>query len=68
MPSFHDTVTSAAPPEEVWKLRYDPSRFPDWWVGIGTVADVRHNGEYTMYPEGYPNFPMAQLLNTQRAE
>ena len=37
MPSFHDTTTSAAPPEEVWKLLYDPSRFPDWWAGIGTV-------------------------------
>ena len=37
MPSFHDTANSAAPPEEVWKLLYDPSRFPDWWAGIGTV-------------------------------
>ena len=37
MPSFHDTATSPAPPEEVWKLLYDPSRFPDWWAGIGTV-------------------------------
>lgn len=68
MPSFHDTVTSAAAPEEVWKLLYDPSRFPDWWAGIGTVADVKDGGGYTMYPEGYPDFPMAQLLNTQRAE
>ncbi len=65
MPSFHDTTTSTAPPEEVWKLLYDPARFPDWWVGIGTV-DVTTNGEYTMYPEGYPDFPMAQLLDTQR--
>ena len=65
MPSFHDTATSAAPPEEVWKLLYDPSRFPDWWAGIGTV-DVSNAGEYTMYPEGYPDFPMAQLLDTQR--
>jgi len=37
MPSFHDTATSTAPPEQVWKLLYDPSRFPDWWEGIGTV-------------------------------
>jgi uncharacterized protein YndB with AHSA1/START domain len=65
MPSFHDTVASAAPPEEVWKLLYDPGRFPDWWVGIGTI-DVTGDGEYTMYPEGYPDFPMAQLLDTQR--
>jgi uncharacterized protein YndB with AHSA1/START domain len=65
MPSFHDTVTTTAPPEEVWKLLYDPARFPDWWAGIGNV-DVKGDGEYTMYPEGYPDFPMAQLLDTQR--
>jgi uncharacterized protein YndB with AHSA1/START domain len=67
MPSFTDTTTSDAPPEEVWKLLYDPSRFPDWWAGIGTV-DVESDGEYTMYPEGYPDFPMAQLLDTRRDE
>ena len=65
MPSFHDAATSAAPPEDVWKLLYDPSRFPDWWAGIGTV-EVKDSREYTMYPEGYPDFPMAQLLETQQ--
>jgi uncharacterized protein YndB with AHSA1/START domain len=64
MPSFHDSATSTAPPEEVWKLLYDPSRFPDWWAGIATV-EVTSDGGYTMYPDGYPDFPMAQLLDTQ---
>ena|SRR6202035_5570481 len=64
MPSFHETAKSNASPEEVWKLLYDPSRFPDWWVGI-EIVDVTSDGEYTMYPEGYPDFPMAQLLDTQ---
>jgi len=67
VPSFHDTATSSAPPEEVWKLLYDPSRFPDWWAGIGTV-DVRGEREYTMYPDGYPDFPMAQVLETRQEE
>jgi uncharacterized protein YndB with AHSA1/START domain len=67
MPSFHDSATSTGSPEEVWKLLYDPSRFPDWWAGIGTV-DVKDEGKYTMYPEGYPDFPMAQLLDTRRDE
>ena len=65
MPSFHDSAPSEAPPEEVWKLLYDPSRFPDWWTGIATVQ-VQDRGEYTMYPDGYPDFPMGQLLDTQR--
>ena len=65
MPSFHDSAASAAPPEEVWKLLYDPSRFPDWWSGVGTV-EVHDASTYTLYPEGYPDFPMPQALDTQR--
>jgi uncharacterized protein YndB with AHSA1/START domain len=65
MPSFHDSAKAQAPPEEVWKLLYDPARFPDWWAGIGNVGAVE-DGAYTMYPEGYPDFPMAQMLETQR--
>ncbi len=67
MPSFHDTTTSTAAPEEVWKLLYDPSRFPEWWAGIETV-ELGSEGEYTMYPDGYPDFPMAQLLDTRRED
>jgi hypothetical protein len=65
VPSFHDTTTSSAPPEEVWKLLYDPARFPEWWSGVGTV-DRDAPDRYTMYPQGYPDFPMAQMLETQR--
>lgn len=67
MPSFHDSADSRAAPEEVWKLLYDPARFPHWWAGIGAV-EVGEDGAYTMYPEGYPDFPMAQLLDTDRDE
>lgn len=70
MPSFDDTATAAAPPEEVWKILYDPSRFPEWWAGVESVeaegASVAAEGRrtYTMYPTGYPDFPMPQLLET----
>lgn len=67
MPTFHDSASSASAPEEVWKLLYDPARFPDWWAGVGTV-EVGDGGEYTMYPDGYPDYPMAQLLDTWRDE
>jgi hypothetical protein len=32
---------------------------------VGTV-DVGDEGSYTMFPDGYPDFPMAQLLDTRR--
>jgi uncharacterized protein YndB with AHSA1/START domain len=67
MPSFRDRAPSAAAPEEVWKLLYDPARFPDWWAGIETV-EVHDEGRYTLYPVGYPVFPMAQLLDTAPLE
>jgi hypothetical protein len=45
MPSFERSATAAAPPEEVWKVLYDPARFPEWWAGIETV-------EVTTLPAG----------------
>ena len=69
MPSFHDTARSAAAPEEVWKLLYDPSRFPEWWAGIATVElGAQEDSGFTFYPDGYPDYPMAQLLDTRREE
>lgn len=72
MPSFDDTATTSAPPEEVWKMLYDPSRFPDWWTGFATVEmDSARGGDgeerrYTMYSDGYPALPMPQLLRSSR--
>ncbi|HTZ87202.1 MAG TPA: SRPBCC family protein [Solirubrobacteraceae bacterium] len=68
MPSFHDSAVTGADVQEVWKLLYDPACFPEWWAGIGTVEKGSDDGSYTMYPEGYPDFPMAQLLDTEREE
>jgi uncharacterized protein YndB with AHSA1/START domain len=68
MPSFHDSAVTAADAQEVWKLLYDPARFPDWWAGIGAVEKDSEAGSYTMYPAGYPDFPMAQLLDSAREE
>ena len=62
MPLFEQRAHSPAAPEEVWKLLYDPSRFPEWWAGIGSVDAGGPAGQYTMYPDGYPDFPMAQQL------
>ena len=61
-----DTAVSKAPVEEVWKLLYDPARFPEWWVGVETVRQPTGDspGGYTMYPNGYPDFPMPQTVDT----
>jgi hypothetical protein len=66
MQTFDQSAVSTAPPEEVWKLLYDPTQFPLWWAGTGSVETASDVGDYTMYPEGYPDFPMPQTLTTSR--
>jgi uncharacterized protein YndB with AHSA1/START domain len=63
MPTFDDSATTGAPVEEVWKLLYDPSRMVEWWAGIERV-EPSGDGEITIYPDGYPDFPMPQELRT----
>ena len=63
MPSFDDATTTAASAEEVWKALYDPARYPSWWVGWATV-EPDGDDTFTMYPVGYPDFPMPQQLRT----
>jgi uncharacterized protein YndB with AHSA1/START domain len=70
MPEFDDRAVSSAPPEEVWKALYDPARFAEWWAGIESVVpggDER-GGDITIYPEGYPDFPMPQELRVSEAD
>ena len=66
MPTFDDSATTSAPVEEVWKLLYDPSRMVEWWEGIERVDGDGHlgKGDLTIYPDGYPDFPMPQELRT----
>lgn len=66
MPGFALTARCRAPVEEVWKLLFDPTRFPEWWAGIEAVRqDVP--GEFTQWPTGYPDFPMPQKLRVEEA-
>ena len=60
MPSFSDSATTTAPPEEVWKVLYDPARIPEWWAGIATAEP--EDGKVTLYADGWPDFPMPQLM------
>lgn len=63
MPGFTLTGRATAPVEEVWKLLFDPTRFPEWWEGVENV-EVASPGEYTIWHEGYPDFPLPQRLRT----
>jgi uncharacterized protein YndB with AHSA1/START domain len=66
MPGFELSAGCRAPVEEVWKLLFDPTRFPQWWVGIETVR-TDEPGEFTLWPAGYPDFPMPQKLRADKA-
>src|SRR6516162_8595084 len=66
MPGFTLSARCRAPVEDVWKLLFDPARFPDWWVGIETVRKDAP-GEFTQWPAGYPDFPMPQKLRVDQA-
>ena len=65
MPGFALSAECRAPVEEVWKLLFDPARFPEWWVGIETVR-TGAPGEFTVWPAGYPDFPMPQKLRVDQ--
>jgi uncharacterized protein YndB with AHSA1/START domain len=66
MPTFDDATTTTAPVEEVWKLLYDPSRLVEWMEGIERVEPYGTDGkgDVTIWPDGYPDFPMPQNLRT----
>ncbi|MEO7351717.1 MAG: SRPBCC family protein [Marmoricola sp.] len=66
MPDFALTMHTDGTVEEVWKLLHDPSRFPEWWEGIETVR-TGPGSQYTMWPRGYPDFPMDQRLEASPA-
>src|SRR5215218_8807680 len=62
MPEFSDSARTAASTEEVWKVLYDPTRIPEWWAGIASAEPA--GGGVTIYADGWPDFPMPQLMTT----
>ncbi|MBB5160417.1 SRPBCC family protein [Mycobacterium sp. AZCC_0083] len=65
MPSFDDSTQTSAAPEDVWMLLYDPVRFPEWWTGIASTVPDADGDDYTMFVDGYPEFPMPQALEAR---
>ena len=67
MPGFEERVECAAPPEEVWKLLYDPARFAEWWEGWERV-EGRDDGSVTRYDARWPDFAYPTQVTTRREE
>ncbi|WP_426565168.1 SRPBCC family protein [Angustibacter sp. McL0619] len=68
MPAFTLSTAVDAPLEEVWKLLYDPSRFPEWWYGMESVEPGEQAGDFTYWITGYPDFPMPQKLQAHQGD
>jgi uncharacterized protein YndB with AHSA1/START domain len=66
MPEFTLSASCRAPVEDVWKLLFDPARFPEWWAGIETIRTETPR-EFTLWPTGYPDFPMPHTLRVDQA-
>jgi uncharacterized protein YndB with AHSA1/START domain len=67
MPGFALCADCRAPVEDVWKLLFDPARFPEWWANIETVQ-TGEPGEFTIWFAGYPDFPIPQKLRADQAD
>ena len=67
MPEFSMMIQAHAPIEDVWKLLHDPSSFPLWWAGMETI-ERDSDSAFTMWPTGYPDFPMAQQLDASSTD
>ncbi len=63
--SFHLQGRCRARAEEVFKLLWDPARFPDWWAGMDRVEDGP-DGTVTRYMEQWPDFAYPTDVATHR--
>jgi uncharacterized protein YndB with AHSA1/START domain len=63
---FDHSATSEAPPQEVWKLLYDPARFTEWWDGMQTTE--LGDGEFVFTPDEQPDLRVPHLIDTRRDE
>jgi uncharacterized protein YndB with AHSA1/START domain len=66
MPEFAMNAPCRAPVEDVWKLLFDPARFPDWWAGIETVRKDAPD-QFTIWLAWSADFPMTQKLRVDEA-
>jgi hypothetical protein len=76
--SFADALETSARPRAVWKVLHDPGRFPEWWAGLASIADVDAapgaEGRFTafldrsLFQDMDPARPMVHSLRSSREE
>jgi uncharacterized protein YndB with AHSA1/START domain len=60
---FEDQAVCRAPAEEVFKLLYDPGRFPEWWAGMDRV-ERGGGGGVSRYMSEWPDFAYPMQIHT----
>ena len=65
MPVIEAQALVAAPAEEVFKVLHDPTRHPEWWVGVDTIEGVRREEDALRFTLRSPDDPGAILEQRQ---
>ena len=66
MPEFEDVRPCGAPASEVWKLLFDPTRFPEWWAGMDRVEQSSET--VTRYMSAWPDFAYPTRVTARTEE
>jgi len=56
MPHFTMSAHCRGSAEEIWRLLYDPYRFPEWWAGTARIDEVTRDPA-VRFMDGWPDFP-----------
>jgi Polyketide cyclase / dehydrase and lipid transport len=65
MPIVEAEALVAAPAEEVFKVLHDPTRHPEWWLGLDAIEGVRQQDEELRFAVLSQDFPGDRLEQRQ---
>ena len=65
MPVIEAEALVAAPAEEVFKILHDPTRHPEWWVGVDAVEGVRRQDDALRFSVDSSDHPGTRLEQRQ---
>jgi hypothetical protein len=65
MPVIEAEALVAAPAEEVFKILHDPTRHPEWWVGVDAIEGVHRQDDALRFWVDSRDYPGARLEQRQ---